>query len=98
MWKHWCFLWLTSNTELLVAVWMTLSLLAILVTIETVDKNIVETKCPLVDIQRAGQEVLMNNIRKQSKFIRSYYCLWLFVSSRHTVVWQKYIKVNVQCK
>lgn len=78
MWKHWCFLWLASNTEMLVAVWMTLSLLATLVTIETVDKNIAETKCPLVDIQRAGQEVVVNNKRKQvfwGKSIRSYFCL-----------------------
>lgn len=54
--KHQCFLWLASNTELLVAVWMTLSLLAILVTIETVDKNIVETNVPLLTFRELGRK------------------------------------------
>lgn len=54
--KHRCFLWLASNTELLVAVWMTLSLLAILVTIETVDKNIVETNVPLLTFRELGRK------------------------------------------
>lgn len=96
--KHRCFLWLASNTELLVAVWMTLSLLAILVTTETVDKNIVETNVPLLTFRELGRKwwwIINVNNPNPSEVITVCGCLQ---SSRHTVVFKKYIKVNVQYK
>lgn len=62
MQKHRCFLWLASDTELLVAVWKTLSLLAILVTNETVDKNIVETNVPLLTFRELGRKWWIINV------------------------------------